>query len=98
MARLVRVCKNCGREYETCHTAKKSINAFRWQDVACSPECGTAYFAAVLAARSKNMTDQQKIEYQAMTEDEFRYLFGDDEDELDNEPDDESEDEFIYDM
>lgn len=98
MAKVIRVCKNCGKEYETCRTAKKSANAFRWQDVACSPECGTAYFAAVLAARSKTMTDLQDHEYQVMTDEEFRYLYGDDEDELEDELDEESDDEFIYDM
>ncbi len=33
-----------------------------------------------------------------MTDEEFRYLYGDDEDELEDEPDEESDDEFIYDM
>ena len=35
-------CRVCGKEYETCHTENIS-NVFRWQDVACSPECGAEY-------------------------------------------------------
>ena len=93
MAKVIRVCKNCGKEYETCHTAKRSPNAFRWQDVACSPECGTAYFAAVLAARSNKMTDRHEPEYRAMSDAEFNYLYEDDmDDETDYDPDDESDD------
>ncbi len=95
MAKVIRVCKNCGKEYEACRTAKRYPNAFRWQDVACSPECGTAYFAAVLAARSNTMTEDHKSEYRAMSDSEFDFLYGDDEDDkLDIETDDES-DEFI---
>lgn len=50
---MIRYCKNCGKPYETCHTNKPKTDLFRWQDVACSPECGAAYFAAVLRARGE---------------------------------------------
>ena len=90
MAKVIKVCKNCGKEYEACHTAKRTSNAFRWQDVACSPECGAAYFAAVLAARSA--VAEQPITHRDMTDEEFAYLYGDDE-EFDEEEETEDSDE-----
>lgn len=47
---VTRICKTCGKEYEACPEPDYS-NPYRWQDVACSPECGAAYFAAVLRSR-----------------------------------------------
>ena len=43
-------CKVCGKEYEYCHTLRNP-DIFRWQDVACSPECGAAYFEAIRSSR-----------------------------------------------
>lgn len=57
MAKAIRICKVCGKEYEYCKTFAPA-NKFRWQDVACSPECGAKYFAEVEAAR--NGTDTGK--------------------------------------
>lgn len=51
MAKGYRICKTCGKEYEYCKTFAPA-NKFRWQDVACSPECGAKYFALVEASRS----------------------------------------------
>lgn len=51
MAKGYRICRTCGKEYEYCKTFA-SANKFRWQDVACSPECGAKYFALVEASRS----------------------------------------------
>lgn len=48
-----RKCKICGKEYDYCKT-ELPANIFRWQDVACSRECGVKYFARVEAARSGN--------------------------------------------
>ena len=48
-----RKCKICGKEYDYCKT-ELPANIFRWQDVACSHECGVKYFALVEAARSGN--------------------------------------------
>lgn len=53
MAKSIRKCKVCGKEYEYCKTWL-SVDKFRWQDVACSPECGAIYFSKVEAARSAN--------------------------------------------
>lgn len=51
MAKGYRICKTCGKKYEYCRTFAPA-NKFRWQDVACSPECGAKYFALVEASRS----------------------------------------------
>lgn len=44
------VCRVCGKKYEACKSEKIS-NTFRWQDVACSPECGAVYLYKVQVAR-----------------------------------------------
>ena len=51
MAKATRICRVCGKEYEYCKTWV-SNNKFRYQDVACSPECGAKYFAMIEASRS----------------------------------------------
>lgn len=53
MAKAMRTCKVCGKEYEYCKTFRPTVG-FRWQDVACCPEHGSIYLARVLAAREKN--------------------------------------------
>ncbi len=50
MAKGIRVCKICGKEYEYCNTVTN--DRFRWQDVACCQEHATEYFALVAAARA----------------------------------------------
>lgn len=52
MAKAIKICKVCGKEYEACHTFRLDGNIFRWQDVACCPEHGAEYFAAIEASRS----------------------------------------------
>ena len=89
MGMVTKVCKNCGKEYEACHTAKRSSSVFRWQDVACSPECGTAYFAAVLAARASDKVRSSDIP--EMSDEEFEYLYGGEDEEFEEE-DEDSED------
>ena len=56
MPKVMKVCKNCGKEYEACHTPNPGI--FRWRDVACSPECAQAYFHAVAVARGEIIDDE----------------------------------------
>lgn len=51
MAKATKICKVCGKEYEYCKTWL-STDKFRWQDVACSPECGAKYFEMIEASRS----------------------------------------------
>lgn len=50
MPKSIKKCKVCGKEYEACRTFRAG-SVFRWQDVACSPEHGSQYFAEVLASR-----------------------------------------------
>lgn len=45
-------CRVCGKEYEACHTLRPASDTFRWQAVACSPECGEKFLAAILASRA----------------------------------------------
>lgn len=59
MAKATGICRVCGKEYEYCHTfAKASDNVYRWQEIACSPECGNIYFARVLRSRGINPEDE----------------------------------------
>ena len=53
MAESKRVCRVCGRAYTPCHSPALAAGVFRWQDVACSPECGAEYLARVMASRGK---------------------------------------------
>ena len=54
MAKGIKICKVCGKEYEACHTLRPNLNnEFRWQEVACCPEHGAEYLKKVLAARGK---------------------------------------------
>lgn len=54
MAKGIKVCKICGREYEACHTLRPNLdNEFRWNDVCCCPEHGAEYLRRVLIARGQ---------------------------------------------
>ena len=53
MPGATKVCRVCGKEYEACHSAKTVAGVFRWQEVACSPECGAKYLAKVREARGE---------------------------------------------
>lgn len=50
MARVMMTCRVCGKEYEACRSA--NVGAFRWQEVACSPECGAEYLRRINESRS----------------------------------------------
>lgn len=52
MPTAVRTCRVCGKRYEACRTMNKSAGVFRWQEVACSPECGAEYLRRVTEARN----------------------------------------------
>lgn len=58
MAGGKRICKVCGKEYDYCKTWL-SENKFRWQDVACSVECGAKYFADIEASRNKSAETEE---------------------------------------
>ncbi len=53
MASAVKKCRVCGRQYEACRSADRASGVFRWQEVACSPECGAKYLAAIQKSREK---------------------------------------------
>lgn len=58
MAKVMKVCRVCGKEYESCPTDRHKIGVtFRWQDVACSPECGAVYLDQVNTARGIVVAD-----------------------------------------
>ena len=52
MAKATKKCRVCGKEYEYCHTVRRVPGIFRWQDVACSSECGATYLAQIEESRS----------------------------------------------
>lgn len=52
MAAAVKTCRVCGKRYEACRTVSNLTGVFRWQEVACSPECGAEYLRRVTEARS----------------------------------------------
>jgi hypothetical protein len=48
--KVYRRCRVCGKEYEACNTPN-TTGAFRWQDVACSKDCGAIYLQRILKSR-----------------------------------------------
>ena len=59
MATAVKKCRVCGKEYTACHTLARNTGVFRWQEVACSPECGSIYLDRIRASRAST---QPKVE------------------------------------
>lgn len=53
MPTAVMKCRVCGKEYEACRSANRTAGVFRWQEVACSPECGAVYLEMIQKSRSK---------------------------------------------
>lgn len=53
MASAMKTCRVCGKAYEACHTVRKVAGVFRWQEVACSRECGSIYLAKIAASRTE---------------------------------------------
>lgn len=47
------ICRVCGKEYGACLSAKTAPGKYHWQEVACSPECGSIYLQRVIASRIK---------------------------------------------
>ena len=60
MATAMMKCRVCGKEYEACHTLKRIAGVFRWQEVACSPECGSIYLAKIEASRAVIPTENKE--------------------------------------
>ena len=57
MGRLTKICRVCGKEYEACYSAVRNDPVFRWQEVACSPECGKIYFQRIAESRMKTQRE-----------------------------------------
>lgn len=61
MAIGIKVCKVCGKEYESCHTLRPNLNnEFRWQDVACCPEHGAEYLRQIMESRGQIQPDKKE--------------------------------------
>lgn len=58
MVSVMKVCRVCGKEYESCRSANRNAGVFRWQEVACSPECGAIYLDRI--NESRNVVTTQK--------------------------------------
>ena len=56
MPSMTRTCKICGKVYQCCRTERPDT-IFRWQDVACSPEHGAMYFAAIMKSRGEELPE-----------------------------------------
>lgn len=75
MATATMKCRVCGKEYKSCHTLKRIEGVFRWQEVACSPECGSVYLAEIEASRAvnpvgnNNAIDNTKVVKDVMSDD-----------------------------
>lgn len=82
MSNGMKRCRVCGKEYKACHTLRHNPNVFRWQDVACSPECGAIYLRRILESRGKvekTVDDYEDIDCEMYTEEEMEEFYGDDE-------------------
>lgn len=60
MASAIKKCRVCGKEYEACRSANRSAGVFRWQEVACSPECGAVYFQKIEESRGYTVPKRER--------------------------------------
>ena len=65
MASAVRTCRVCGKQYEACRSANRTAGIFRWQEVACSPECGSIYLQRI--NESRGITEKKNRAKRATT-------------------------------
>ena len=88
MAKATKICRVCGKTYEACRTAKNIPGVFRWQDVACSPECGSIYLAKIEASRS-GVTSEKVADAVEKRQDNVKFVDDDiDYEAIENELDD----------
>ncbi|MGN1154790.1 MAG: hypothetical protein ACI4TK_01290 [Agathobacter sp.] len=54
----IKKCRVCGKDYTVCKNAARNPKSktFRWQEVACSPECGSKYFEQIEMSRNMQAT------------------------------------------
>ena len=65
MATAIKKCRVCGKPYKACRTIRNVAGVFRWQEVACSPECGSIYLARIEESRrvkSVEVKDENAVE------------------------------------
>lgn len=90
MAKATKKCRVCGKEYEYCHTVRRVPGIFRWQDVACSPECGATYLAQIEASRSvKSDVVSEPLKSEQYVE--TAYTYDEDEEEFDEDEEEDSD-------
>lgn len=84
MATEIKKCRVCGATYEACRSPNTK-NVFRWQDVACSPDCGAVYLRKIIQSREADDVSHT-VEYNedfygfdTEAEDEYTTEFGCDE-------------------
>lgn len=60
----IKKCRVCGKDYTVCKNAVRNPNnkTFRWQEVACSPECGSEYFRQIEQSRNTQASVKVKAE------------------------------------
>ena len=61
MSSAIKVCRVCGKEYVACRSANRNAGVFRWQEVACSPECGTVYLNKINESRTAANVLQENV-------------------------------------
>lgn len=59
MPKVMKTCRVCGKSYEACRTVNTALGVFRWQDVACSPECGTVYLEKLNESRGVHIANTE---------------------------------------
>lgn len=63
MPKQTKVCRVCGKTYESCKSIKTGSGVFNWREMCCSPECGQIYFQRVQDARNPAPPVQAKKRY-----------------------------------
>ena len=62
MATAMLKCRVCGKEYPACHSLRRGDTTFRWQEVACSPECGAEYLRQINISRGLAKAEERPEE------------------------------------
>ena len=57
-----KVCRICGKAYQACRSVYERDESMRWQAVACCPEHGAEYFAAIIRSRMPKPIEENKDE------------------------------------
>ena len=77
MASVIKKCRVCGKKYESCRTVSHNAGVFRWQEVACSPECGAIYLERINESRGNTASlkkNKPKKETAQPTEITFEFV------------------------